>query len=261
MEQDALDARRASFLSVGEEYERARPGYPLAAIEWAVGSDPSFVVDLGCGPGKLTTQLARLGHRVVGIDPSVRMLRTVAANNLAATCGTAEAIPLKDGCADVITAAQAFHWFEHERAVPEMRRVLRRGGRVGLLWNLRDESVDWVRALSEIIGSEDAMAITIGEPNEFETRVRAQLELSFYEVEYRVFPHAQELTAKALVDLVRSRSYVQILPEKQQSEVLSAVGALCEKHPQLRDRGVFDLPYQTQVFRAAATYRNDPGPG
>lgn len=156
-----LDARRAAFLSPGD-YDRVRPGYPVEAIHWMVGDEPKDVVDLGCGPGKLTASLAEFGHRVVGIDPSMAMLAGMRTRGLRAICGRAEAIPLQNGCTDVVTAATAFHWFDAERAVPEMRRVLRDTGLVGLITNIRDENVPWIKALSEIIGSETAMAATLG---------------------------------------------------------------------------------------------------
>jgi ubiquinone/menaquinone biosynthesis C-methylase UbiE len=177
------------------------------------------VVDLGCGSGKLATQLLAVGHRVVGVDPSLELLRVSAAKGIVATCGRAEALPLRDASADVVTAAQAFHWFDHQRAVPEMRRSLRRGGRVGLLWNLRDESVDWVRELSSIIGSEDAMARTLGRIDEMGADVERKLrhDGDFPIVEQEIFDHFQELSEEGLVALIGSRSYIALLGEDERT--------------------------------------------
>jgi SAM-dependent methyltransferase len=182
------------------------------------------------------------------------MLGRVKERSLSALCATAEAIPLRDGSVDVITAAQAFHWFRHADAVPEMRRVLRSGGVAGILWNLRDESAPWVAELSEIIGSEDAMKHTVGPPATFASAVTRALKIggSFESCDARTFPFAQELTEEGLVGLVRSRSYVAILPDDERDELLERVRHLVREHPDLRGRERFQLPYQTRVFRAVA---------
>ncbi|MGH2757598.1 MAG: class I SAM-dependent methyltransferase [Actinomycetota bacterium] len=247
-----LDARRASFLSPNDDYERGRPGYPVDAIVWVVGDEPKQILDLGCGPGNLTSQLAQLGHSVVGIDASKSMLRGMTAKGLEAVCGTAEAIPLGADTADVVTAAQAFHWFDHERALPEIWRVLKPGGNIGLLWNLRDERADWVQDLSRIIGSEDAMGATIGDAERFgDDPARGALLASplFGEIEHRVFEFGQDLTPERFMALVRSRSYVAVLPEKQRRAVLEAVEKLWSEHPDLAGRDKFVMPYKTHAFR------------
>lgn len=247
-----ITARRASFRDAGEEYDRVRPQYPEAAITWAIGRTRGFVVDVGCGTGKLTSQLAALGHSVVGVDPSMAMLKGMNPKGLAAISALAEALPLRTASADAISAAQAFHWFAYEQAVPEMGRVLRPNGRVGLLWNLRDEDVDWVASLSRIIGSEDAMSSTLGPTDDFEADVTMKLQYggTFEAVESESFKYEQELTEEGLVDLVRSRSYVAILPDEERNEVISNVHQLCREHPQLRGQRAFRLPYITRAFRA-----------
>jgi ubiquinone/menaquinone biosynthesis C-methylase UbiE len=174
---------------------------------------------------------------------------------LPAICGRAEAIPLRDSCADVVTAATAFHWFDHERAVPEMRRVLHDGGRVALLTSIRDETVDWVKALSDIVGSETAMAATLGGADGMPDEFRAKLEGKglFGSMEHRVFDLEQELDEDSLVALVLTRSYIAIQPEEEKERLLAGVRALCREHPDLRDGESFALPYKTHVFRATAT--------
>lgn len=168
--------------------------------------------------------------------------------------GTAEALPFVDGCADVVTAATAFHWFDHEQAVPEIRRVLTDSGRVGLLTNIRDESVSWVSALSEIIGSEAAMAATLGGVDGMEAEFTEHLERAglFRDTEWRVFEHAQQLRPTDLVGLVRSRSYIAILPVEERKSVLARVWSLCSEHPELRDKATFLMPYKTHACRSFA---------
>ncbi|MQA99751.1 MAG: methyltransferase domain-containing protein [Actinobacteria bacterium] len=250
-----LNARRASFLSRAHDYGRYRPGYPVDAIRWVVGDEPTTVVDIGCGPGNLTSRLVELGHSVIGVDPSVAMLQGAIAQGLNVVGAAAEALPLGNATVDVLTAATAFHWFDHERAVPEMRRVLCAGGCVGLLTNMRDETVPWVKALSDIVGSEAAMAATLGGAEGMEAEFVVKLEGSglFDSTEHRVFDFEQELTEEQLMGLMRSRSYISILPDGERDELLAEVQALCSEHPQLRDRESFLMPYKTHAFRATAS--------
>lgn len=246
-----VNARRASFLSAGMDYDQARPDYPLDAIRWVVGSATRLIVDLGCGSGKLTHQLSQFAEAAVGVDPSVEMLRVLSAKRLPGVAGAAEALPLRDTCVDVITAATAFHWFDRAKALSEMRRVLRAEGRIGFLWNIRDDSVQWVRALSDIVSSEDALSATIDGFEEYKARLFDDLTANgFKDPEHNLFDHEQVLDADGLVRLVRSRSYIAMLPEREKTPVLTAVRALCREHPQLRDRETFVLPYKTRTFRA-----------
>jgi len=240
---------------MGEDYDRFRPTYPDDAIEWSVGIHKSQIVDVGCGTGKLTTRLSALGHDVVGVDRSEQMLRTMTRRGLRAVRGAVEDLPFKTGSVDVVTAAQAFHWFDRSRALSELRRILRGGGQLALLWNFRDERVAWVRALSEIIGSDDAMSRTTGAPEPLEEGARAALERAtgLSSVEMRAFRLEQALDQDSLVGLVASRSYVAVLSDVERGELLERVARLCTTHHDLRGRSTFVLPYRTLTYRARAT--------
>src|SRR5690349_9949875 len=140
-----------------DDYERARPSYPDAAVDLIVdvcGLGPGVTVcDLAAGTGKLTRLLVPSGAEIVAVEPVAAMrdqlLRAVP--GVEVLDGTAETIPLGDGSVDAVTVAQAFHWFDTDRALPELRRVLRPGGHLVLIWNVRDESVDWVSRFTELL--------------------------------------------------------------------------------------------------------------
>lgn len=234
--------RAASFAQVADAYERARPGYPLEAVAWLAGDAPCDVVDLGAGTGKLTRSLVALGHRVVAVEPLGEMLAQLraAVPGAAAVEGSAESMPLADESADVVACAQAFHWFDHGPALGEIARVLRPGGRIALVWNVRDERVPWVSELSDAMVGRTGVDRGAAEPIE-----RSGL---FGEIEHATFEHVQVVDREALRGLVLSRSYCAVLPEEERVPILAHVDALFDAHA---SGGVLRLPYVTECFRAA----------
>jgi SAM-dependent methyltransferase len=237
--------RAASFGGVADAYERARPGYPDDAVGWLAGEEPCDVVDLGAGTGKLTRSLVAHGHRVTAVEPLEEMLAQlrVAVPGAIAVRGSAEVIPVPDGSADVVTCGQAFHWFDHEVALPEIARVLRPGGRLALVWNTRDDSQAWVAELTDtVIGRSEFR-------NHGVVAVTASIDDSglYGPVERASFAHVQLLGRSDLVELVRSRSQCAVLTEDERRPVLDHVGTLFDAHS--RD-GVLAMPYVTECFRA-----------
>jgi ubiquinone/menaquinone biosynthesis C-methylase UbiE len=231
------------FGRVADVYDRTRPGYPAAAVEWVVGGrPPRRVLDLGAGTGKLTATLVAAGHDVVAVEPLPQMLAILrtAVPQADARTGRAEAIPLPDADVDVVVAAQAFHWFDHETAVPEVARVLRPGGQLGLAWNLRDEATPWVAELSRVIGSVDASLAEVT-PSLQAARSR------FEAFETAHFAHVQRLDREELLGLVRSRSYVAVRPVREQDEICARVAELFER---FAESGALTMPYVTHCFRA-----------
>jgi len=168
-----------SFGSEANRYHQLRPSYPAAAVELVLaglgrprdeaspaglpqdgipqGGAPApdrggrvpRILDVGAGTGKLTDSLINRQAEVVAVEPDPQMLAVLAARlpQVRALAGSAERIPLADGSVDAIVAGQAFHWFTRPDADLEFARVLRPGGVVGLLWNLPDQSVEWVPKL------------------------------------------------------------------------------------------------------------------
>ena len=146
-----------SFGSVVDAYDRARPSYPREAAVWLVGDQPTTVLELGAGTGKLTEVLVALGHDVHATDPDEAMLAKLRERlpDVRTSVAGAEKIPAADAAYDVVVSAQAFHWFDHERALPEIARVLKPAGRLAVVWNQRDERIPWVRRLGALIGSQE----------------------------------------------------------------------------------------------------------
>lgn len=248
------DAAARGFGSVADEYERARPDYPAAAVQKlseVLGIEPgSRVLDLGAGTGKLTRMLTPLGADIVAAEPlaSMREHFSRVLPSVPLVAAVAEALPFAAGAFRGVVCAQAFHWFDGERALSEIERILEPGGRVALLWNVKDESVPWVRALGDILRPHQERV-----PQETTGEWRAAFSSSdgFGPLEEARFPHAQPLDGPGLVERYASASYVATLSEGDRTDVLERIRSLTETHPDLAGKPTFDLPYVTELHWAA----------
>jgi SAM-dependent methyltransferase len=155
--------------------------------------------------------------------------------------GSAEAIPLPDRSADAVLVAQAFHWFDQPVALREIGRVLRPGGRLGLIWNIRDDAVDWVARLSERIGTES------GDGDDDDEWAVIGASGLYGPVEEAEWHWEQPLDRTRLLDLVLSRSYCATLAVDERAKVLDAVGRL---YDEAAGSGPLSMPYVTYGFRA-----------
>ena len=140
---------RAGFGAEAEAYDRARPSYPPDALRWLTGNlgirPGRRVADLAAGTGKLTALLAPAGADLVAVEPVGAMLARLRARlpGLPALSAVAEALPFAPDSLDAVVVAQAFHWFDADRALAELARVVRPGGRLGLVWNARARTGGW----------------------------------------------------------------------------------------------------------------------
>lgn len=242
-EADMLRLQADSFGAAARQYERGRPPYPDAALDWLLPDGARKVLDLGAGTGQLSRQLVRRGLEVVSVEPSTGMRNELARvlPDMRVLAGRAEDIPVADGVVDAVLVAQAWHWVDVARAVPEVARVLAPpGGRLGLLWNIRDEREDWVASLGRLMhrGIEQPMNSSsprVGEP--------------FGRLERLDVSWTHRLSRTALMDLVASRSYVITLAPEEREHVLASVRGLLDEHPALTDRQYLDMPYVTQCSR------------
>ncbi len=230
-----------SFGGVADAYERGRPGYPTEAVQWLVGAEPTTVLELGAGTGKLTETLVELGHDVHACEPDEEMLAVLRKKlpDIRSSASAAEQIPAPDNSFDVVVAAQCLHWFDLDRALPEINRVLRPDGRLAVVWNLRDEAMPWVRKLGRIIGTQEQLR----EPEA--PLVRSGL---FGYVEQASFKFWQQIDRKSIVDLVTSRSNIAVLDEAAREAKISELLAFYDDYGRGMDG--MRLPYDCDCFRA-----------
>lgn len=262
----ALDehARRAaSFGAAAAAYARNRPGYPEAAIRWALEPVASLprrrvrILDLGAGTGKLTTQLASLeldGGRplVVAVEPDPHMLAELHARlpGVTATTGRAEAIPLPDAAVDAVLAGQAAHWFDLDRAMPEIARVLVPGGVFAGLWNTDDDRVDWVAGLHRVSGRKHVAAYTSfsEEDDGISAWLRGPGRRLFCPPDGSGFEHGQVRTAESLIETMRTHSMFLIMEPAEREAILSRVRDYLARAPQTAE-GEFTFPMWTLTQR------------
>jgi SAM-dependent methyltransferase len=230
-----------SFAGVADAYERARPSYPREAAAWLAGSDHAHLLELGAGTGKLTEQLVALGHRVVATDPLPEMLGHLVARlpDTPAVIAGAEQIPMRARSVDAVIGAQSFHWFDRERALPEIARVLRPGGHLALAWNVRDERVPWTKRLGRLIGTQD---------QDYDPTNALLGSHLFGFVEKSTYRFWQLLDRDLLRDLVRSRSNVASMGQPDRDRVLHEVDALYDEYGRGPDG--MHMPYVTHCYKA-----------
>ena len=241
---------RASLAVVGfadgcDVYERGRPGYPDELVRELVGAagPGGVVLDVAAGTGKLTRQLVAAGVGCVAVEPSGGM-RDVLARAVRGTpvvAATAEALPVAGGRVDLVTVAQAFHWFDTVPALAELARVLRGGGWLALIWNERDESLGWMAELGRIMRWREFQPYRDG------ATFRGALDASghFEASVRRQFGWVDATDRAGLVDLVASRSYVNAMAPDERTPLLEAVAALADTLPE-----TIEVPYVTDVYLA-----------
>lgn len=236
----------AGFSSAADVYERARPSYPAEAVAWfaeraSIGPGRT-VLDLGAGTGKLTRLLVPLGARVIAVEPLAEMRAKLeeVLPGVVALEGTAEDLPLGDDSVDVVTCAQAFHWFKPERALPELHRVLTPGGALVLVWNTRDLDNELQGAIEALIAP-----FRHAVSSQVDADWQPPLEASslFGPIERRTFAFEQQVTREDVVDRVASTSFVAVLPPDDRAALLERVRRLVARRGER-----LEFPYRTDVY-------------
>ncbi|CAN5755466.1 class I SAM-dependent methyltransferase [soil metagenome] len=241
---------RRGFDGTVEAYRRSRPTYPPDAVAWLVEAlgigGGSVVVDLGAGTGIFTRLLVPTGAQLVAVEPLPQMRAALTAElpNVRVIDGTAESLPLNDASADAIISAQSFHWFDLSRAVPELHRALRPGGRLAAIWNEMDTRLEWVAAFNAIIAVPRE-----GSPHPAGAGT-AQLGDWFGPLQRRSFEHVHVHDQASLRERVTSMSFVAVQPPDVRTRIFADIGALLDGHPQLAGRATFELPYVTHAWWA-----------
>ena len=239
------DVAARGFQAGAAAYEIARPGYPdeaVATLATQLGiTAGTAVCDLAAGTGKLTRRLVELGATVTAVEPVEGMREQARATVPTAQVvdGTAEAIPLPDASVDVVTVAQAFHWFDADAAFQEIARVLKPHGGLAILWNERDEHTAWVAEMSRIIRWHER---TVSRYQHVDWAEIVAASGRFTDLEEQAVRWEQPMTREVLADRVRSISYVAVMPPVERERLAAEVTALVARRSE-----PFGLPYVCRV--------------
>jgi SAM-dependent methyltransferase len=242
--------RARSFGPIAAQYARYRPGYPRAAVEWAlqpvVGGQRVRLLDLGAGTGKLTGSLLEFGE-VIAVEPDPAMLAELRARypEAEAVAGAAEEIPVPDSSVDAVLVGQAWHWFDHAKALAEAARVLRSGGVLAAFWNSEDTSQEWVRGYLE--AANRTRRTPSAQPTDGVPALPAHP--AFTASRYRQHPNPVRTTAEAQVANVATQSWVLIAGDAEREAVLTRLRDYFAARPETSS-GEFELPLVTDVIRA-----------
>ncbi len=241
-----------SFGAIAGQYHRLRPGPPASAIDWLLPAGAQLVVDLAAGTGLLSRALGV--DRIVAIEPDIRMGGVLRANSpaVAVVAGLAEAIPLAQGSVDAVLISSAWHWMDPERAASEIGRVLRDGGRFGLIWTSRDREVGWVRGvdlLREPAGS-DAVPRT---PRYRNRDVMLPADHSFTDVETASFTFTKTIPVEDFAPMIGTYSRIITASEQERTEILARVRDAVEA--EFPGATEIELPMRSLCWRATRRIR------
>ena len=247
------DAAARGFERGAGDYEKGRPSYPPAVLDVlereGVLDGGSTVVDVGAGTGKFTRLLFERVDDVIAVEPVSGMRERYAANfpGHRVLDGTAEAIPLPDGSADVVTIAQAFHWMEASAALDEIARVVRPGGWLVLIWNTRDPDEPWTSRIEEVLDrlAGDAPRFRSSDPT---WRRPIDDHVAFGDLRTATLRNDVPMDLETMLARIASTSYVSALPDDRRAEVLDEVAELVRTGPMAEQGPAFVERYRTELF-------------
>jgi ubiquinone/menaquinone biosynthesis C-methylase UbiE len=248
----------SSFGTAAAAYAEHRPDYAEAAIRWALepvrSRQPLRVLDLAAGTGKLTASLVSLGADVTAVEPDPDMLAELRRQLPAvrALPGHAEEIPLPDACVDAVLAGQAMHWFDMDRALPEIARVLTPGGVLAGLWNVDDDRVGWVAEFAEMSKRKASITLLRWRENgakSWQERLTETGRGLFQYAQATEFDHGQARTADSLLATIATHSNFLVMEETERATLLAEVRDFLHARPETSG-GEFVLPMITVAARA-----------
>jgi SAM-dependent methyltransferase len=236
------------FTAAAAAYVEGRPGYPPEIEAWLshdLGlSRSKTALDLAAGTGKFSPRLLATGAAVIAVEPVRAMLDQLMRQypEVDARTGSAQHIPLAEASVDAVVCAQAFHWFATPEALHEIRRVLKPGGALGLVWNVRDDSVPWVAELMRIMKPFE------GDAPRFHTQKwrDAFPADGFTSLREKRFSNSHTgPPEKVIVDRILSVSFMAALPPEQRDDVISQLRKVVASYPEIAGKTQVIFPYET----------------
>ena len=239
------------FRAGAAAYAEGRPDYPVEIEDWLINdlslSNGKTALDLAAGTGKFSPRLLATGAKVIAVEPIQAMLDQLVRRHstVDVRIGSAQQIPLDDTSVDAVICAQSFHWFSTQEALSEIHRVLKPGGALGLVWNLRDDTVPWVAALTRIMKPFEGSA-----PRYHSQRWRCVFPApGFTPLRERRFAHTHTgPPEKVIIDRILSVSFMAALSPNQQAQVTAQLNDVIAAYPELSQKAEVSFPYETVAF-------------
>jgi len=247
---------------VADDYDRTRPAPPDEALDWLVPLNCEIAVDLGAGTGLFTRALQRKVRQVIAVEPDDRMRAVLAARSpgVRAVAGQGEAIPVPDASADGVFVSSAWHWLDPGAAVPEIARVLRDGGRLGVIWTGRDRRAEWMTELEVLRRPRAAQLGGPGEPGESASprpRRRHNVTLPddapFENIASASFEFARTMTVEDAVRWMATYSGVITAPAGDREARLARAREVLAR--QAGGDGMVEIPMRAACWRADRVHR------
>ncbi|HET7018976.1 MAG TPA: class I SAM-dependent methyltransferase [Streptosporangiaceae bacterium] len=241
-----------SFGSIADQYNRLRPSAPPDAIDWLLPDRATLVVDLAAGTGLLSRAIGAKAGQLLAVEPDTRMSTVLLAQSPSAraVAGVGEALPLRSGSVDAVLVSSAWHWMDPDLAVPEIGRVLRDGGRLGLIWTSRDRDVEWVRKL-------DLLREPADTPDPVEAvraqglrnrRVALPDRSPFINIETASFPFTRTIRVEDYAPMIATYSRIITASDEERAEILARVQAAVDE--QFPGATEIELPMRSLCWRA-----------
>ena len=251
---DTTTARARSFGTVAAEYDRLRSQPPAEALDWLLSPDAGDALEIGAGTGLLTALVAERVPRVTAVEPDDRMRAVLSARDagIAVLAGTAERLPVPAASVDVVIAQSAWHWVDEQRAVPEVARVLRPGGRFSLAWTGTDRTVDWMRTLwagGVRRHPEEQAQLDAHRRRRYDVHLEAGGRNEFGKPETALFRWTQPMPKADLVALAGTYSAVIVMDETTRRQHLEAMARYLESLEQFAGCEVIDVPMRAFCWR------------
>jgi SAM-dependent methyltransferase len=242
--------RSMSFGAIATDYDRVRPSPPPVAVDWLLPSRRDVVVDLAAGTGLLTRAISERAGHVIAVEPDDRMRAVLAARSpqVEVLSGRGEAIPMPDGSADAVLISSAWHWLDPDRAGPEIARVLRDNGRLGVIWTGRDLTMPWLPVDEWFLGIRRRNGADGAGLQWNARRLNLPEPIMFENIETTTFRFIRRMSAPDLIDWLTTYSRVITASDEVKAAGRArAAAALAEQFP---DASHIEVPMLSLCWRA-----------
>jgi SAM-dependent methyltransferase len=246
--------RAGSFGEVASNYERYRPGPPLAAVRWILPTRVGTVVDLGAGTGQLTRLLLDRADVVYAVEPDdgMRSVLTDAIPGVRAIKGWGESLPIPDGSADAVVASSSWHWMDPVLALHEVGRVLQPDGLLGAVWSGPEPLGPMFLHAQTLVAKRDDefTGVITRDAHRPTSKLQIPHGVQFDQPQHEVFRWHVALDADHLIGLLGTFSWIITLPDDTRESALAEARRLLRDALGIQGEVTIDIPFRADAWRS-----------